>query len=160
MNTVEIKLHTERILFFIRVILFPFLMILPWLLSISLWLKVIASGVMIAAISPYFKRQNKVYALHFGHDGLSVAVKDKDCPENYRVLKACSIRVPRFFCRYIEMILELEDNRKITLFILPGICDKDAFRFLRKYLLQIKRDDMLERVNFLEKITSKRAIVS
>ena len=67
------------------------------------------------------------------HGGLSVLFRDRD--KNFHVSAVHACRVLRLLGCYVELVLELGSGR-VSAFVFPGVCRADAFRKLRKHLLQ------------------------
>lgn len=108
----------------------------PWVLSVPLWLKVVASSVAMVALLPHLSRKERLCALYLGpHDALSVAVSRK-APESRRLVKVRSLRVTRFYRCYIEMTLKLDDAREVSALVFPGVCTPEAMWHLRRFLLR------------------------
>ncbi len=52
-----------------------------------------------------------------------------------RLIRVRNFSTPRLLRRYAELLLELDDGRKTTVLVFPGVVGGDAFRRLRKFLL-------------------------
>ncbi len=150
----NIELHPTRAAACLRASLYLSLAALPWLLPLPLWAQCAACAVVAIAAWPRFTTRGKVRALRIEpQGGLSAVV---GAPGEQRVLRVRSVRVPRFFRCYVELALELSDGRSATLFILPGLCDADAFRQLRKYLLQKGAPAVVAKANLLSRLRAYR----
>ena len=115
---------------------------LPWQLSLPLQSQITACvAAIIAAYFTFSDSKNRVRQLCIEvHGGLTAIVGDSgEC------FKVRSVRVPRLLSFYAELVLQLDDGqagrgRKVRLFVLPGACRADAFRCLRNYLLNNKKN--------------------
>ncbi len=147
MIAVHIELYATRASILVFGACYLLLAALPWLLPLPLWMQFTTGAAVVVAAWPFFASRHGFSGLFPGsasevralriepHGGLSLVVGGTGLSDG-RVLNVRSFRVPRFLRHYVQLALVLNDGRKITLLILPGICDADAFRRLRRYLLQ------------------------
>lgn len=83
---------------------------------------------------------------------LSVLVGPRDGGKPRRLFRVRKFKAPRLLRRYAELLLELNDGRKTTVLVFPGVAGDDAFRRLRKFLLSanaVTAPDKTGRINRL-----------
>ncbi len=143
MTIVEIELHATRVPIALGVF-YPLLAGLPWLLALPAWVQSGACAAVVIAALPLLSRFRSgartgtaICALRIEpHGGLSAVCRDRGGRRRIQAVR--DFRVPRLLLGYAELSLEFEDGGTVAVFILPGLCRADAFRRLRKYLLQAK----------------------
>lgn len=73
-----------------------------------------------------------------------------------RVLQVRAFQTPRLSRFYVELDLRLEDGRRISTPIFPGVCDRDAFRRLRKFLLRVQTPP--DKAGFINRLAEQSKI--
>ena len=131
-----VELHNGRALQRAAFAVCALLAVFPWMLTIPLWLKIAGSIAALPGLASCVKNpERQIRALYLESGGaLSVAISSREGIRSDH--KVRSIRVLRFLRHYIEMLLELNDDKTLRVMILPGICTAGAMRHLRKFLLR------------------------